>query len=257
MSFRDDFNNLDLNVWEVVNHIGEKASVGISDGKLRLAVTDLDERGWFGILRKSRVNLLNKSIEVTLDFEYETTYGPTFKFGVLFSNKPLENQRTDPDFHGIFFGLIGEARRRPIILRMSEYLYPSKEVIMTTTPKRIPTILRLKVGEKAVYLCEVVDGKEWNLFSYILNFDISNLYFYIYAYVVPSEAAETKSGAVLVDYVDVKEAPVSETAQETVSKALVSLTATIFYTMLPLTLFLLTVREIRRVIKKEEAEAGG
>ena len=253
MSFRDDFNSLDQNVWEIVNHVGDQASVTISDGKLRFGVVNLTVYNWFGIHRKSFVDLKNKSVELNLDFELQGIYGPTFHFGVCFSNKPYENC-WDSDFLGVFIGIEGEARGRPVRIKMYKYSY-GKAAFLTAPVERVPCTIRVKVSEKAIYVYEVVDGVEKAKLSAVIEFNPVNLHFYLLTRVVVYEGAERNTGAVTIDYVDVKETTVPETVQETIAREMASLVATMVYTLVPLAMIMMTILEVRRAIK--EAKPAG
>ena len=248
MSFRDDFNNLDPNVWEIVNYVGDQASVSISDGKLRFTVVELTVYNWFGIHRKSLVDLKNKSVEINLDFGQQDIYGPTFHFGVWFSNKPFENS-SDSDFHGAFIGIEGEAKGRPVRIRMHK-LYYGRTAVLEATVERDPCIIRVKVSEKAIYVYEVVDGVEKAKLSTVIEFNPVNLHFYLLTRVVVYLGAQTRNGTVTIDYVDVKETTVQETIQETIAREMASLVAIMVYTLVPLVMTMMAILEIRRAIKE-------
>jgi len=248
MSFRDDFNSLDPNVWEIVNYVGDQASVTISDGKLKFGVVDLTVYNWFGIHRKSLVDLKYKSVEVNLDFELQNIYGPHFHFGVFFSNKPFEN-RFDSDFQGAFIGIEGEAKGRPVRIRMIHF-FSGRTAVLDAPIERLPCTLRVKVSEKAIYVYEVVDGVEKVKLSRPIEFNPVNLHFYLLTYVVVYLGAETRTGAVTIDYVEVKETTIPETVQEAIFREMASLVVTMVYALVPLAMMVMAIYEIKRAIKE-------
>ena len=250
MGFRDDFNNLDLSTWEVVNYFGDKASVGITDGKLDLKVTEIasGEDGWLGIRKRSNVDLKDKAVEINLDFQVSTFGGPYFHVGVMFANMPF-TERSSPQFRGVFAGVDGTGREDARIL-FHYYKGGGGYEQIQASLSRFPCTLRIKVSEKAVYVAEVVNGAEKPLFSRLIDFVPANLYFYILTRAYYYVGITINTASVYADYVEVRDEKVTETSPELVVQESVSTLLSFLYTLVPLTVVMLTLMELRRAFKE-------
>ena len=250
MGFRDDFNNLDLSTWEVVNYFGDKASVGITEGKLDLKVTEIasGESGWWGIRKRSNVDLKDKAVEINLDFQVSTEGGPDFYVGVMFANMPF-TELYNSQFRGIFAGVEGTGRGDARIF-LHRYIGGGAYELLQAHPSRFPCTLKIKVSEKAVYVVEVVNGEEKPLFSRLIDFAPVNLYFYIITRAFYHLAISIYTASVYVDYVEVKDEKVAETSAELIVKEFMSALLPFLYTLVPLTVVMLTLMELRRAFKE-------
>lgn len=255
MSFRDDFNELNSSVWETVNYFGDKASINITNGKLDLRVTEIasGEEGWWGIHKISTVNLTNKKIEVSLDFEIAGSGGPNFHFGIFISNLPF-TERANPQFRGEYVGLDGTGRRDARVLFL-HYLRGGEYEHIPVSVTRVPCVLRVKVAEKAVYIFEVVNGTEKALVSRPIDYATDNLHLYVMTRAYWYIGIQTTTASVYIDYIDIKEEKVPETVQEAIAKELVSIIALMISGLIPFTLVILTLLEVRRTFK--EVRRGG
>lgn len=250
MGFRDDFNNLDLSTWEVVNYFGDKASVGITEGKLDLKVTGMasGEGGWWGIRKRSNVDLKDKAVEINLDFQVRTKGGPCFNVGVMFLNMPF-TEMLNPQFRGIFAGVEGTGRGDARIFL--HYYKGGGSCEPSHAPSsRFPCTLKIKVSEKAVYVAEVVNGTEKLLLSRLIDFAPVNLYFYIITRAFYYITVSTITASVYADYVEIRDEKVTETAGERIVKEFTSALLPFLYTLVPLTVVMLTLMELRRAFKE-------
>jgi len=250
LGFRDDFNNLDLSTWEVVNYFGDKASVGITEGKLDLKVTGIasGDDGWWGIRKRSNVDLKDKAIEINLDFQVSTVRGPAFYVGVMFVNMPFTEQYS-PQFRGIFAGIDGTGRGDARIFLFC-YKGGGAYEHLEASPSRFPCTLRIKLSEKAVYVAEVVNGAEKPLFSRLIDFAPANMYFYIITRAYYYVGISIDTASVYADYVEVRDEKVTETSAELIVKEFASILLPFLYTIVPLTVVILTLMELRRAFKE-------
>jgi hypothetical protein len=234
----------------VVNYFGDKASVNITEGKLDLKVTGIasGEQGWWGIRKRSNVDLKNKAVEINLDFQVTTDGGPDFYVGVMFLNMPF-TEMLDPQFRGIFAGVAGSGRGDASIF-LHRYKGGGHYEPLQVPPSRFPCTLKIKVSEQAVYVAEVVNGTEKLLLSRLIDFAPVNLYFYIITRALYHLAISIVTASVYVDYVEIRDEKVTETAGELIVKEFTSTLLPFLYTFAPLALVMLTLTELRRAFKE-------
>ncbi|MEM1589895.1 MAG: hypothetical protein QW175_05710, partial [Candidatus Bathyarchaeia archaeon] len=231
------------------NFFGNKASVSASNGNLLLTVTNLEsgDSGVFGIHRRALVNLVGRHVEIKVDYEHDSD-GPNFTTGIFFSNKPYQN-RYDNDFRGVWIGVDGTGRRDTRLLVLN-YIGGGTYEHIPVEQEKVPATIKVKIGDKGFYVAEIVDGVEKVKVSRPIDWSAINAHLYILTNVFWYSGLRYASGSTFVDYIDVKEAPVPESAGERFGREFVSFLSTFLSAIVPLALITLTVLELRRALKE-------
>ena len=197
MSWRDDFNTIDTNVWQIENTIPTKGIVGVVGGKLRLGVQNLnvaDGAQRVGIRRINPVDLTGKQVEISM--EYAVSYSYIFSFfGVFITSMPYPH----PFQRGIAMGMLGTG--------YDDFSIECREIAGTgyrpawKIPAKHPEKFRIRFGEQRVYFYEVLDGKEWFVHNSFVNLPLNSCYV---AVLFEFKASRDGVGTdVYSDYIDV------------------------------------------------------
>ena len=203
MSFRDDFNTLDTDKWEVYSTL-PSSSVDIYNGHLRFRlVMDLDEKGIIGLRYKSRLDLRGKKVTFTPKFVRDSSYIHSW-LGIAVTNYPFDWYNRNPQaMRGFTFWLAGSGNINRFcaawqllggnIFRPAEF-----ECI------EYPPLMNCRVGNNGIYIYvgdTLLDYK-------MVTFDLSQAYLQLCA---PAFAIDTDTTEVLVDYIEVAPTDVPET----------------------------------------------
>jgi hypothetical protein len=205
MSFRDDFNTLNTDIWEVFNTLPSGNTVDVADGYLRfnLSLTE-EEKGIIGLRYKSLLNLVDKRITFTPKFVNPSSRVFTW-IGIAVTNAPFTWYNTNPPaLRGFTYWLAGDGYDDKIcaawqllggnVFRPAEF-----ECI------RYPPTLNCYIATNGIYLYVgdvPMDCK-------IIPFDLSNSYLQL---CVPAFGEHLGgSTTVLVDYIEVAPVEFPET----------------------------------------------
>lgn len=181
MSFRDDFNTLNTDVWEVYQSDTTHSVVEVVNGKLELKSKLLTEGSIrVRVMLKETVNLYNTQIEIPLEF-IDSSSLLSMHFGLAVTNVPFTwDVHTSPYQRGFCIGLLGRGYDSIDGLQVWEIRSGTTYSPMDTMPKAHPTLLRVRIGKKAVYFYEVIDGEERLITNIIANIDFSDCYLQIF-----------------------------------------------------------------------------
>lgn len=204
MSFTDNFDTLNTDVWEVYNSIPSKGVVDIADGKLKLGAVNIvsnDGAHDIGIRTKNTLNLMKTQIEIPLEFIDPFSY-LYMRFGIAVTNFPFAYYSgAHPYQKGFWIGLVGVGYQDAVLQIWEIVQGTGVQIFWREGFGSHPELLRIKIGEKGVYFYEVINGEEWFLHNMLVNIDFSNCYLAIVLMADSADPIHAGSSGVLIDYV--------------------------------------------------------
>jgi len=200
MSFRDDFNTLDTNVWEIVSTLPSGNSVDVYNGYLRINLDlDRDQHGVIGIRRIGAFDLIGKRIVFTPLFTRDYSYIQA-NFGVIVTNAPYEQQPSYLRGFGYFL------RGHGTLLKelATWYIYGTTLGIGVIPCYEYPPKLVIDISPNGAYIYLGDNPIDYRM----VTFDAKNSYLQLFADVT---ADETDTTQLLADYVEVSSVVIPET----------------------------------------------
>jgi len=204
MSFRDDFNTLNTDIWEVFSNLPEGCTVDVADGYLRFNLYPYPaKRGIIGLRYKSLLNLVDKRITFTPKFVNPSSSIFTW-IGISVSNAPFTWGDTNPPgLRGFAYWLAGSGYEDKMCAAwqlLGTAIGPAAFECI-----RYPPTLKCYITKNGVYLYVDDIPMDYKM----VTFDLSKSYLQL---CVPTAGGEILDRTtVLVDYIEVAPAEFPET----------------------------------------------
>ncbi|MEM2281332.1 MAG: hypothetical protein QXZ68_05015 [Candidatus Bathyarchaeia archaeon] len=206
VTFKDDFDTLNTEIWDIFDSTNGQASFSVSNSKLTISVTSAQQQFVdAGITLKNTLNLNNSVVEIKIDGLSGVTGYDITRIGVAITNVPYRYYSgANPMQRGAYAHTIDQVDK---IVMVWEVIGDARYEAWRNF-KSFPVIIRIYINRSGLYFYHVIDGKEFFFHNLDADIDVENAYLSIF---LLGSFVQNGGGSGVVDYISIYDAEVPST----------------------------------------------